>query len=55
MIKSDSIELDEDGFVLKQEEDKEVNGKKLASAFTKYNEGKFQSRSFLNRFIKIIS
>jgi hypothetical protein len=55
MIKSDSIELDEDGFVLKQEEDKEVNVKKLASAFTKYNEGKFQSRSFLNRFIKIIS
>jgi hypothetical protein len=55
MIKSDTIELDEDGFVLKQEEDKEVNVKKLASAFTKYNEGKFQSRSFLNRFIKIIS
>ena len=55
MIKSDSIELDEDGFVLKQEEDKEVNVKKLASAFTKYNEGKLQSRSFLNRFIKIIS
>jgi hypothetical protein len=55
MIKSDSIELDEDSFVLKQEEDKEINVKKLASAFTKYNEGKFQSRSFLNRFIKIIS
>jgi hypothetical protein len=55
MIKSDSLELDGDSFVLKQEEDKEVNVKKLASAFTKYNEGKFQSRSFLNRFIKIIS
>lgn len=52
-IKSDNLDIDDDDeFEISETEN---TAKKLANAFTKYNEGKLQSRVFLNRFIRMIS
>ena len=52
LIKSDSIDIEDEEFEI--EADK-TNTRSIASAFTKYNENKMQTRIFLNRFVKMIS